>query len=217
MSPRTSAQYQEIREEKKALIANAALELFANEGYHTTSISKIAQKAGVSKGLLYNYFEGKEDLLAHIFSNIMNRTMDMLDPNHDNEISEQEADEFMDRFFDVLTSNPEEWRLFYQLSVQPDVMKLLVDESWSDKVQHNQKMLLDFFAKQHFKDPELAIVLFSSVFKGFTLMYAFAPDMFSDDLISRVKVKMRELFIRPRPSSDAANIPLDEKLAYFLL
>lgn len=216
MSPRTSAQYQEIREEKKALIANAALELFANEGYHSTSISKIAQKAGVSKGLLYNYFEGKEDLLAHIFNYIMNKTMDMLDPNHDNEISEQEADEFMDRFFDVLTSNPEEWRLFYQLSVQPDVMKLLIDESWSDKVQHNQTMLLDFFAKQNYKDPELAIVLFSSVFKGFTLMYAFAPDMFSEDLIARVKVKMRELFIRPQQSSDE-NIPLDEKLAYFLL
>ena len=40
------------------------MELFIRQGYHATSISDVAQRAGVSKGLLYNYYEGKEDLLA---------------------------------------------------------------------------------------------------------------------------------------------------------
>ena len=42
------------------------MELFAHNGYHSTSISQIAREAGVSKGLLYNYFDSKEALLHDI-------------------------------------------------------------------------------------------------------------------------------------------------------
>jgi len=38
---------------------NTALQLFENNGYESTSISKIALTAGVSKGLMYNYFPSK--------------------------------------------------------------------------------------------------------------------------------------------------------------
>ncbi len=215
--PRTPEQFEEIREEKKKLITQVALELFANDGYHTTSISKIAKKAGISKGLMYNYFKSKEDLLANIFNDIMNKTMDMLDPNHDDEITIQEAEEFFERFFDVLTSNPQEWRLFYQLSVQPEVMGLLVQESWSKKVQHNQEIILDYFARQNFEDPELTIVLFASIFKGFALMYAFAPEMFSKEIIQKLKNQMKEMFVNKDPNNKGDKIELDEKLGYYLL
>ena len=55
MAPRTEQQFEEIRESKKKLILETALELFASEGFHTTPISRIASEAGISKGLLYNY------------------------------------------------------------------------------------------------------------------------------------------------------------------
>ena len=45
---------------------SVALKLFAEKGYHATSISQIAVKAKVSKGLMYNYFSSKEDLLDEI-------------------------------------------------------------------------------------------------------------------------------------------------------
>jgi len=38
---------------------NTVLQLFANNGYESTSISKIALTAGISKGLMYNYFRAK--------------------------------------------------------------------------------------------------------------------------------------------------------------
>lgn len=217
MSPRTAEQFEEIREEKKKLITQAALELFANDGYHSTSISKIAKKAGISKGLVYNYFDSKEDLLSTIFNDIINRTMDMLDPNHDDTITTEEAENFFDRFFDVLTNNPQEWRLFYQLSVQQDVMALLMKETHNNKVQNSQQLILNYFAKQNFKDPELAVVLFSSIFKGFTLMYAFAPEMFSKELIQKMKDKMKELFVNKDIKNIDKPIELDERLGYYLL
>lgn len=217
MTPRTAEQFEEIREEKKKLIMKVALELFANEGYHTTSISKIAQKAGISKGLMYNYFESKEELLSSIFNDIMNRTMDMIDPNHDEVITHEEAEAFFDRFFDVLISNPQEWRLFYQLSVQKEVMNLLMQESMNKKVQHNQQLILNYFAQQNFKDPELVIVLFSSIFKGFTLMYAFAPEMFSPEILQKLKQTMKEMFINKDKNNTVGKIELDERLGYYLL
>ncbi len=217
MSPRTAEKFEEIREEKRKVITQAALELFANEGYYTTSISKIAKKAGISKGLIYNYFKSKEDLLSTIFNDIINRTMDMLDPNHDEVISAQEAEDFFDRFFDVLTANPQEWRLFYQLSVQKDALAVIMKESHNHKVQNNQQLILNYFARQNFKDPELAVVLFSSLFKGFTLMYAFAPEMFSEELIQKLKDKMKEMFVNKDAQNIKKPIQLDEKLGYYLL
>ncbi len=217
MSPKTPEQFEEIRESKKKLIMETALELFANEGFHTTPISKIATKAVISKGLIYNYFKSKEDLLSHIFHDIMDRTMEMLDPNHDDIITNEEAEGFFDRFFDILTSNPQEWKLFYQLSVQQDVMTLLMAENIKQRSQENQKLILNYFSQQNFKDPELAIVMFSSVIKGFTLMYAFAPEMFPDDLLKKIKAQLKEMFINKDQQNKSKEIKLDERLGYYLL
>ena len=60
MSPKTVVQNKIIREEKKDLILTTALKIFAEEGYHASSVNKIADKANISKGLIYNYFDSKE-------------------------------------------------------------------------------------------------------------------------------------------------------------
>ena len=52
--------------EKQEKILQAALELFAKEGYHATSTSKVAKKAGVSEGLIFRHFENKDGLLQAI-------------------------------------------------------------------------------------------------------------------------------------------------------
>jgi len=217
MSPRSAEQFEEIREEKKKLIMQVALELFANDGFHTTTISRIAQKAGISKGLMYNYFVSKEELLSSIFYNMLNRTMEMIDPDQDEIITHEEAEAFFDRFFDVLVANPQEWRLFYQLTVQKEVFKLIMRENMDNKVQNSQQMILNYFAKQNFKDPELIVILFSSLFKGFTLMYAFAPEMFTPEILQKLKQAMKDMFINKDKSSNGKSIELDEKLGYYLL
>lgn len=54
-------------EDRKAKVMQVAIKLFANRGYHETSMQEIADQAGVSKGLLYKYFESKETLLVDVF------------------------------------------------------------------------------------------------------------------------------------------------------
>jgi AcrR family transcriptional regulator len=52
--------------EKQEKIVNAALTLFAEEGYRSTSTSKVAKRAGVSEGLIFRHFTNKEGLLDAI-------------------------------------------------------------------------------------------------------------------------------------------------------
>ena len=50
------------KEEKCKHVTQAALELFLEKGYKSVTTREIATKAGISKGILYHYFESKEDL-----------------------------------------------------------------------------------------------------------------------------------------------------------
>ena len=54
-------------EEKRRLILDAAVRVFANKGYHTSRVGDIAEEAGVAHGLLYHYFASKEELLETVF------------------------------------------------------------------------------------------------------------------------------------------------------
>lgn len=52
--------------EKQEKILQAALQLFAKEGYHATSTSKVAKAAKVSEGLIFRHFKNKEGLMQAI-------------------------------------------------------------------------------------------------------------------------------------------------------
>lgn len=50
-------------EERRGQIVRAAVKLFSEQGYYTTTIQQIAREAGVSTGLIYQYFRDKDDIL----------------------------------------------------------------------------------------------------------------------------------------------------------
>ncbi|MCA9650861.1 MAG: TetR/AcrR family transcriptional regulator [Myxococcales bacterium] len=49
---------------KRLHILRTAAELFARQGYRKTSVDEVARAAGVAKGTVYSYFDGKIDLLV---------------------------------------------------------------------------------------------------------------------------------------------------------
>ncbi len=55
------------RPDKRALILDAAVKVFAEKGYHGSRVSDIASEAGIAYGLVYHYFKNKEEILATIF------------------------------------------------------------------------------------------------------------------------------------------------------
>lgn len=54
---------EEQREGKRLSILRAAARIFAERGYHTTSVAEVAEALGVSKPFLYYYLKNKEDIL----------------------------------------------------------------------------------------------------------------------------------------------------------
>ncbi|MEJ2758538.1 MAG: helix-turn-helix domain containing protein [Anaerolineales bacterium] len=53
-------------ERTRLTIMQAAVELFARQGYHGTSMRQIADRAGIALGGIYNHFEGKEDIFRQV-------------------------------------------------------------------------------------------------------------------------------------------------------
>jgi AcrR family transcriptional regulator len=54
--------------DKRRQILDAAVRVFARQGFHATRVADIADEAGVAYGLVYHYFDSKEKLLNELFS-----------------------------------------------------------------------------------------------------------------------------------------------------
>ncbi len=54
-------------EDKRKLLLDAAVRVFARNGYHGARVGDIAEEAGVAHGLLYHYFDSKEQVLQVVF------------------------------------------------------------------------------------------------------------------------------------------------------
>jgi AcrR family transcriptional regulator len=55
------------KEQRQAELLEKAIEVFAERGYQATTMDEIAERAGVSKGMLYIYFKNKEALFGAVF------------------------------------------------------------------------------------------------------------------------------------------------------
>ncbi len=55
------------RKDKRSLILDSAIRVFAQMGYHGARVSDIAREAGIAYGLVYHYFKNKEEILNTIF------------------------------------------------------------------------------------------------------------------------------------------------------
>jgi len=59
-TPKDSGKYQQIM--------NAAIKIFAEQGFYKATISQVAREAGVADGTIYIYFKNKADILNHFFN-----------------------------------------------------------------------------------------------------------------------------------------------------
>jgi TetR/AcrR family transcriptional regulator, fatty acid metabolism regulator protein len=103
-------------EEKRRVILDAAVRVFAHKGFHTSRVGDIAEEAGIAHGLLYHYFSSKDEVLETIFRD--NWTL-LLDRIHAVEESDEPAREQLGHVAAILLRT---WRH------EPDVVRVLVRE-----------------------------------------------------------------------------------------
>ncbi len=170
MSPRTKEQFKTIRGEKANLILRAALGLFAGRGYASTSVSMIAKEAGISKGLMYNYFKSKEELLAEIVIGGFKDFLDILLIEDESNVKKQEIIDFIDGNVNLLKQNPEYYMLYFSLLFQPKVFDLFKVEFFAH-FEKTIKYMVAYYEKKGVRDPYTKARFFLAVFDGIGIHY----------------------------------------------
>ena len=191
MSPRTKNQFEEIRQKSRENIEKIALELFAIKGYHATSISQIAEKAGISKGLLYNYYKSKEQLLDSVIMKVFDEIMRIVQLS-ENLPAEKQIEQMIIQTINHLKENITFWRLYLFLVHQSDV-QLKLAGIWEKMRDDYMKYFASLFKKIGSKNPEMEAMMLGTMFDGIGINYVTAPDGYPIDEMSNYLV---EIFVK---------------------
>lgn len=171
---------------------DTALVHFANKGYHATTIDHLAKHAGISKGLMYNYFKSKEDLLLAIIEKSVGEVYNYFDTDRDNYLSEDEFEFFIRKAARLLNEKQSFWRLFFQVLLQNEVREQFLDtflgtesllKSGKDFkeglfISKIMRIITEYFERKTNTrgpdyDPYLDLNMFILTLKGFAITYIY--------------------------------------------
>ena len=185
MSPRTKKQLEQLKDKRRQQIMDAALELFAKEGYHATSISDIASKAGIAKGLLYNYFSSKEELLEKIYYSGLDEILGIFDPNKDGVLTNEEMKFFIDELFHMAKRRPDFWKLYFSLTLQPSVQSQFKGHNIRELADPFFIEMADYLRRLKFKNPEEEAYIFHCLMDGIFINYTLDPENFPVEKVKK--------------------------------
>ena len=137
MPYRRTPQVQARLDAQRARIVQATAELVAESGYAGASIARVAERAGVAQGTVYNHFSGKADLLAEIFRVVVGREVEAVRTATARGGSATErVTAVVETFAGRALKNP---RLAYALLAEPvdakvDELRLLFRQGFTDVV-----------------------------------------------------------------------------------
>lgn len=169
---------------KKEKIVQAALKLFAEEGFKTTSTSNIAKEAGVSEGLIFRHFKNKNGLLEAI-QQIADIKIQSI---YADIINEEDPKELIRRAIDMgskLIDSKEDqqiWKLRYK-------MKWESEDFREFRIFPLQDALENAFRKLGYRKPDLEARLFTMTFDGLATRLFLTDSINLDDYLSYMKTR----------------------------
>lgn len=112
------------RKERRAQLLESAMNAFVAHGYHAAAMDEIAERAGVSKPVLYQHFPGKLDLYLAVLDASCDTVIDKcrlaLESTHDNK---HRVEATVRAFYDFVGNDTGAFRLVYEsdLTSEPSV------------------------------------------------------------------------------------------------
>lgn len=177
MSPRTKKSNEEIRNATKQSIADAAMTLFIQEGYLNVTVDQIAKQAAVSKGLMYNYFSGKEALLAFIIERIMAEVSGFSNVILSEKDPIKKMKVMLSTTFKLLRENGDFWK-----TIMPVITQKAISEKMEDGLKaifvSLTKDMRGMFQACGVKNPEMEAYQLGALLDGIAWHYFF---LFEDD------------------------------------
>jgi AcrR family transcriptional regulator len=195
MSPKTIRQFEEIREQKRRQILNAAIECFASSGYHAVSISELAEHAGISKGLLYHYFTSKSELLKFIFREIMSVMTELFDSDGSPKMDEKLLGWYFENLIRHMKSNLLMWKMHMAIFSQPAV-RIILQKEIEEASKKSLQMMEQYFRKKGYKNPSAEVAFLSTLMSGMVYEFVSDPENYPLDHIKR---RILRLYTRSSP------------------
>lgn len=105
---------------RKEDIRKAAVDLISEIGFHDCTTDKIAEKADISVGTIYNYFSNKQDILSYIFKVEKEKTADFFEKLLEKDLSaDQKIKIFLNNHFNKICENHKKAKLLHDESNRP--------------------------------------------------------------------------------------------------
>jgi len=202
MSPRSAATNASLRHATRARILEHALTLFAERGYAATPVDAIVQAAGISPGLLYHYFPGKQAVLAALFEESL----------RDVRASFQAADEEPDpgrrlgallrAATRIMKANRAFWALSYGVRMQRDVLGDLgpMLRQWTAEIV---AVLERYLRDAGWPKPKVEAALLFAQIDGLHQHFVLDPDHYPVDALTEALVIRYAEPPRARPRPDS--------------
>ncbi len=138
-------------DEKEKSIKAAVIQLILQEGFHGTSISKIAKVAGVSPATVYIYFENKEVMLQDIYSEYSEEIFEYLLNRVHREMRGQQLIEVLVRsYYNYIRENKEIFSFVEQFSTCPSLASTCKETKGIKNINHlivemkNNQLIKDY-------------------------------------------------------------------------
>jgi AcrR family transcriptional regulator len=113
-------------EERRELILDAALEVFARRGFHGSSIDEIAQTAEVSKALIYEHFPSKRDLHVSLLERHVQEIFERLaESAATSDPGEVRLRAGVNAFLEFVETRRDAFRMLFRDAVEPEVAELV--------------------------------------------------------------------------------------------
>ncbi len=186
MSPKSPDQFKAQREDRKQEILEAALSLFAQNGFENTRIQQITEKASISKGLFYNYFESKEAILQELFALLFTKIQELVKLVESYKSGITNPQETIKTLLSLThksaVENLEFWtfysRLTFQLNEPEDTLAKLLQ---FEKAYNAQ--LACIFSDLGYANAKTEAILFNNTLDGIILNYVLRPKNYPLDAV----------------------------------
>lgn len=183
MSPRTQIQNNKIREDSQEKILTAAFNLMSAKGYNSTSIAQIAKEAGVSKGLMYNYFHSKEDLLKALIDRTLRDGEKIMEGVFSDDPSETLENVFK-WYFNELRNNLGEWKFISEIMLRADTFSFVKDLV-TIKLEEYTKLFSTLLQELEFENPIEEAYVIGGLFDGIGFQCLVVGDKYPIDQMEK--------------------------------
>ncbi len=172
MAPRSASENKRIRQARAEQIRDAALALFSSQGFHNTTISEVAKRAKVSKGLMYSYFDSKDALLESIVMGLAEESYTFAEELAKLKTPREKIVATLNYSIKAMENRPDEARMLLLLVLHGDTMGQ-VSKYAGGATRELIRFYVAILTEAGVPEPELETYLLVSALDGLGVHYVF--------------------------------------------